>query len=127
MLIELKIKLTRWAIVSLAGEDLGEVEKRKYHGGTREKNHLQETSLSSGINTGQLVDGLGRWKNLKPRYSLEEISGNNQIPFSVLKPKCVQDKKRCSYSNLWVHIKKPHRVERQALKPQKRNVQQYCS
>ena len=53
MLIELKIKLTCWAIVSLAGEDLGEVEERKYHGGTREKNHLQETSLSSGINTEQ--------------------------------------------------------------------------
>ena len=54
MLIELKIKLTRWAIVSLAGEDSGEVEERKYyHGGTREKNHLQGTSLSSGINTEQ--------------------------------------------------------------------------
>ena len=51
MLIELKIKLTRWAIVSLAGEDSVEVEERKYHGGTREKNHLQGTSLSSGINT----------------------------------------------------------------------------
>ena len=87
MLIELKIKLTRWAIVSLAGEDLGEVEERKYHGGTREKNHLQETSLSSGINTGQLVDGLGRWKSLKPRYSREKNSGNDQIPFSALKTK----------------------------------------
>ena len=47
MQLELQIKITSWAIVSLAGGGLGKVEKRK-HQGEKEKNHpshLQQADL----------------------------------------------------------------------------------
>ena len=45
MLIELQIKITSWAIVSLAGGGLAKVEEGDYQGEKNHPSHLQQVTL----------------------------------------------------------------------------------
>ena len=59
MLIELQIKLTSWAIVSLAGGGLGKVEEVKHRQGEKKENrlsHLQQADPQQA----NLVCGFGK-------------------------------------------------------------------